>query len=42
MQAKLRELYESAGTQQTLGSLEAFSRKTGSRQVAELLDRISI
>ncbi|MEY3644866.1 MAG: hypothetical protein RLZZ207_1561, partial [Bacteroidota bacterium] len=42
MQAKLRQLYESAGTQQTLGSLEAFSRKTGSRQVAEILDRISI
>jgi glycosyltransferase involved in cell wall biosynthesis len=39
MQAKLRELYASAGTQQTLGSLEPFSRKTGSRQVAELLDR---
>jgi glycosyltransferase involved in cell wall biosynthesis len=41
MQAKLRELYESAGTQQTLGSLEAFSRKTGSKQVATLLDRIA-
>jgi glycosyltransferase involved in cell wall biosynthesis len=40
MQAKLRELYASAGTQQTLGSLEAFSRKTGSKQVAELLERI--
>ncbi|MEY3647340.1 MAG: hypothetical protein RLZ13_222 [Bacteroidota bacterium] len=40
MQAKLRELYASAGNQQTLGSLEAFSRKTGSKQVAELLDRI--
>ena len=39
MQAKLRELYESAGTQQTLGSLEAFSRKTGSKQVATLLDK---
>jgi glycosyltransferase involved in cell wall biosynthesis len=42
MQAKLRELYAQAGTQQTLGSLEAFSRKTGSKQVAALLDRISI
>ncbi len=41
MQAKLRELYDSAGTQQTLGSLEAFSRKTGSKQVAALLDRIA-
>jgi glycosyltransferase involved in cell wall biosynthesis len=40
MQAKLRELYTSAGTQQTLGSLEAFSRKTGSKQVAELLDKV--
>jgi glycosyltransferase involved in cell wall biosynthesis len=40
MQAKLRELFTSAGTQQTLGSLEAFSRKTGSKQVAELLERI--
>jgi glycosyltransferase involved in cell wall biosynthesis len=39
MQAKLRELYASAGTQQTLGSLEAFSRKTGSKQVAALLDK---
>ena len=40
MQAKLRELYDSAGTQQTLGPLEAYSRKTGSRQVAECLDRV--
>jgi glycosyltransferase involved in cell wall biosynthesis len=40
MQAKLRELYASAGTQQTLGSLEAFSRKTGSKQVAALLDKV--
>jgi glycosyltransferase involved in cell wall biosynthesis len=40
MQAKLRELYASAGTQQTLGSLEVFSRKTGSRHVAELLDKV--
>jgi glycosyltransferase involved in cell wall biosynthesis len=39
MQAKLRELYTSAGTQQMQGSLEAFSRKTGSKQVAELLDK---
>jgi glycosyltransferase involved in cell wall biosynthesis len=39
MQAKLRELYASAGTQQTLGSLEAFSRKTGSKLVAALLDK---
>jgi len=39
MQTKLRELYASAGTQQTLGSLEAFSRKTGSKQVAALLDK---
>jgi glycosyltransferase involved in cell wall biosynthesis len=39
MQAKLRELFASAGTQQTLGSLEAFSRKTGSKQVAALLDK---
>ena len=39
IQAKLRELYETVGTQQTLGSLEAFSRKTGSREVAELLDK---
>jgi glycosyltransferase involved in cell wall biosynthesis len=42
MQVKLRELYASIGNQQTLGSLEAFSRKTGSKQVAALLDRISI
>ena len=41
MQAKLRELYASVGTQQTLGSLEAFSRKTGSKQVAELLDKVA-
>jgi hypothetical protein len=40
MQAKLRELYASAGTQQTLGSLEAFSRKTGSKLVAALLDKV--
>ena len=40
IQAKLRELYETVGTQQTLGSLEAFSRKTGSKQVAELLDKL--
>jgi glycosyltransferase involved in cell wall biosynthesis len=39
IQAKLRELYETVGTQQTLGSLEAFSRKTGSKQVAELLEK---
>jgi hypothetical protein len=42
MRAKLRELYASAGTQQMQGSLEAYSRKTGSKQVAELLDKISI
>ena len=42
MQAKLRELYETVGTQQVLESLEAYSRKTGSKQVAEILDRISI
>lgn len=40
MQTKLRELYNSAGTQQMLGPLEAYSRKTGSKQVAELLDRV--
>ena len=39
MQAKLRKLYESVGTQQVSGSLEAYSRKTGSKQVAELLEK---
>jgi len=40
MRVKLRGLYESAGAQQVLGSLDAFSRKTGSSQIAELLDKI--
>ncbi|MDA0314403.1 MAG: glycosyltransferase family 4 protein [Bacteroidetes bacterium] len=40
MQRKLRDLYEAEGTQHTLKSLEAFSRKTGSRQVVELLDKM--
>ena len=39
MRQALRRLYQTAGAQQSVGSLEAYSRKTGSRQVAELLDK---
>jgi glycosyltransferase involved in cell wall biosynthesis len=42
MRQALRRLYQTAGAQQSVGSLEAYSRKTGSKQVAEILDRISI
>ena len=40
MRQALRRLYQTAGPQQSVGSLEAYSRKTGSKQVAALLDRI--
>lgn len=40
MRRALRALYQTSGTSQTLGSLEAYSRKTGSKQVAELLDKV--
>ena len=40
MRQALRRLYQTAGAQQALGSLEAYSRKTGSKQVAELLNRV--
>ena len=40
MRQALRRLYQIAGAQQAVGSLEAYSRKTGSKQVAELLDRV--
>ncbi|MFM2250564.1 MAG: hypothetical protein RLZZ358_1491 [Bacteroidota bacterium] len=40
MRQALRRLYQTAGAQQSVGSLEAYSRKTGSKQVAELLDRV--
>ncbi len=42
MRQALRRLFQTAGAQQAVGSLEAYSRKTGSKQVAALLDRISI
>ncbi len=42
MRQALRRLYQTAGPKQSVGSLEAYSRKTGSKQVAALLDRISI
>jgi glycosyltransferase involved in cell wall biosynthesis len=40
MRRALRTLYQTSGTSQTLGSLEAYSRKTGSKQVAELLEKV--
>jgi glycosyltransferase involved in cell wall biosynthesis len=40
MRQALRRLYQTAGAQQALGSLEAYSRKTGSKKVAGLLDRV--
>jgi glycosyltransferase involved in cell wall biosynthesis len=40
MRTKLRELFESTSSKQALGSLEDYSRKTGSKQVAELLNRV--
>ena len=40
MRQALRRLYQTAGAQQAVGSLDAYSRKTGSKQVAELLDRV--
>ncbi len=39
MRQALRRLYQTTGPQQSVGSLEAYSRKTGSRQVAALLDK---
>jgi glycosyltransferase involved in cell wall biosynthesis len=40
MRLALRTLYQTEGNSQAIGSLEAYSRKTGSKQVAELLDRV--
>ena len=40
MRQALRVLYQTAGASQAVGSLEAYSRKTGSNQVAELLDKV--
>ena len=40
MRLALRTLYQTEGYSQAIGSLEAYSRKTGSKQVAELLDRV--
>jgi glycosyltransferase involved in cell wall biosynthesis len=40
MRQALRRLYQTAGAQQAVGSLEAYSRKTGSKQVAALLEGI--
>ena len=40
MRLALRTLYQTEGNSQAIGSLEAFSRKTGSKQVAELLDKV--
>jgi glycosyltransferase involved in cell wall biosynthesis len=39
MRQALRVLYQTAGASQAVGSLEAYSRKTGSNQLAELLDK---
>ncbi len=40
MRLALRTVYQTEGNSQAIGSLEAFSRKTGSKQVAELLDKV--